>query len=171
MRDHQFDQAALGSWHLTASARQTWCWKCCPVLIHIFIRKSCLGENAFPSCLCGVYPSTFRSPAPLFRPLILQKLLHFYSLEGKHSQSVSALEYKGRWVEPARRRISSAELRLRQTKNRSRALKGPSVLLTRNRQVFPNGCDSAASVKEAQLFTAGHFRGSGGGRCSLKTAS
>lgn len=42
-----------------------------------------MGENAFPSCLCGVYPSTFRISSPLFCRLISRNSFIFILLKAK----------------------------------------------------------------------------------------
>lgn len=64
-------------------ARRPRWWMHHPELIPIFIRWTCLGENAFPSCLRGVYPSTFGIPSPLVCQLISRISFIFILLKAK----------------------------------------------------------------------------------------
>lgn len=135
--------------------------------------KPCLGEmfSHHASAESTLPPSGYLAPIVCW--LILQELLHFHFLEGELAQSVSGQlkrTPKGTWG----RTRSSVEVssngvivvdwhsNWKVIENRSISSQAPWCCGHVRDKFFPNSFDAAASVKEAQLFTTGHFRRGGG---------
>lgn len=135
--------------------------------------KPCLGEmfSHHASAESTLPPSGYLAPIVCW--LILQELLHFHFLEGELAQSVSGQlkrTAKGTWG----RTRSSVEVsssgvivvdwhsNWKIIENRSISSQAPWCCGHVRDKFFPNSFDAAASVKEAQLFTTGHFRRGGG---------